>query len=314
MGGLDTPQVYGWTVLPFWASILLLSAIQGASVALPGRQALEAFQRLRAPGSKRGLSRLDSRWWALLPPASIALFVAVGAFAATASADFLTYFALVMVPIGAAVALALLVRGARPLAALAVAPLFALAWADQSGLAGQAAAVLLSVLSCAALGALLAAVTPPLWLGAGIVAMSVLDVVLVSSEQLQHPNNVLNGAHPAAGLPKLQAALFGSAAMGYGDLFVAGLLGGLLAATLGRRAQGYGALLVVALALAFDLLFFFVSNLPATVPVAVSLLLIAATRRMRRRSEVARGQTETAIATEARHRGTIHVTGEGRVG
>ena len=45
---------------------------------------------------------------------------------------------------------------------------------------------------------------------------------LVVSEELQRPNNALNAAHPAAGLPRLQSAVFGSAAMGYGDLFVAG--------------------------------------------------------------------------------------------
>src|SRR6202012_2182328 len=132
-------------------------------------------------------------------------FVLVGGFAATASATALTYFALVAVPIGAAVALGWLVHGARPTLALAVVPLFALAWAARTGLAGEAAAVVLSVLSCSALGALLAAVTPPRWLGAGIVTMSLLDVALVSSELLQRPNNALNAAHPAAGLPQLQA-------------------------------------------------------------------------------------------------------------
>jgi hypothetical protein len=266
-------------VLPFWASICLLSAIQGFSVALPSSRARRLLAALRSPRAGDPLSRVSGRWWGLLPPASIALFVLIGGFAATASATFLTYFALVLVPIGAALALGWLLHGSRPLAALAVLPLFALAWADRTGLAGEAAAVLLSMLSCAALGALLAAVTPPRWLGAGIVAMSLLDVALVSSELLQRPNNALNAAHPAAGLPRLQAALFGSAAMGYGDLFVAGLLGGLLAVTLGARAQRLAALLVTVLALAFDLLFFFVDELPATVPVAASLLIIVASRR-----------------------------------
>ena len=80
-----------------------------------------------------------------------------------------------------------------------------------------------------ALGVLFAAITPPRWLAAGIVLMACADAALVVSELLQHPNEVLTAAHPAAGLPKLQAEVFGSAAMGYGDLFVAGLLGGMLA-------------------------------------------------------------------------------------
>ncbi len=88
-----------------------------------------------------------------------------------------------------------------------------------------------------ALGVLLAAVTPPRWLAAGIVAMAIADTTLVVSELLQRPNNALNAARPVANLPQLQSAVFGSAVMGYGDLFIAGVLGGLLAATVGRRLQ-----------------------------------------------------------------------------
>ncbi len=123
------------------------------------------------------------------------------------------------------------------------------------------------------------------------------------SELLQQPNEALNSAHPAAGLPKLQAALFGSAAMGYGDLFVAGLFGGLLArgweprARLDGRAldparrlrdtrtrQLRAAVLVTGLALAFDLLFFAVDELPATVPVALALIVAALARAPTRES------------------------------
>ena len=113
---------------------------------------------------------------------------------------------------------------------------------------------------------LLAAVTPPRWLAAGIVLMACADAALVVSELLQHPNEVLNAAHPAAGLPKLQAAVFGSAAMGYGDLFVAGLLGGLLArgwpsggrSLRARQVRVGGA--CSGSRLAFDLLFFAVER------------------------------------------------------
>ena len=57
------------------------------------------------------------------------------------------------------------------------------------------------------------------------------------AELLQRPNDALNAARPAANLPQLQSAVFGSAVMGYGDLFIAGVLGGLLAASFGRRLQ-----------------------------------------------------------------------------
>ena len=104
--------------------------------------------------------------------------------------------------------------------------------------------------------------------------MAVADTALVVSDLLQKPNNALNAAHPAAGLPQLQSAAFGSAVMGYGDLFVAGVLGALLASAMGRRWQLRGAALTAALALCFDLLFFFVDELPATVPVALTLLVV----------------------------------------
>jgi hypothetical protein len=262
-------------MLPFWLSIGVLSLFQGALVALPGTLAIPWIERRR------------SRLWAAIPPLSVISFVFIARAAEQASAQSLTYLALVAVPVLAALALGWLGRGARPALALVTPALFALAWADRTGLAGQAAALALSALSCVSLGVLLAAVTPPRWLAAGIVLMACADAALVVSELLQHPNEVLNSAHPAAGLPKLQAEVFGSAAMGYGDLFVAGLLGGLLARGWppmreGRSAgtgQLRAAALVAGLALTFDLLFFAVDELPATVPVAVGLIVVTLTRR-----------------------------------
>jgi hypothetical protein len=252
-------------VLPFWLSICVLSLVQGATVAAPSHRALAALGQLR------------SRWWAAIPPASVLLFVLAGRIAAQPSAQALTYIALVAVPLLAAAGLGWFVwdrRPAQPALALLAAPLFALAWADRSGLAGEAAAVALSALSCVTLGVLLAAVTPASWLAVGIVLMALADTSLVVSDLLQHPNDVLNAAHPAAGLPRLQSETFGTAVMGYGDLFVAGLLGGLLATERDRARQWRGALLVAGLALGFDLLFFVVRELPATVPVAVATVIL----------------------------------------
>jgi hypothetical protein len=262
-------------VLPFWVSIALLSLAQGVLVAVPGAIA-------------GGLpARLRSRRWAVIPPLSVIAFVFGARAAEHASAQGLTYLALCAVPALAALALGWLLWDAGPphwpraLRALLVLPLFALAWADRQGLAGEGAALVLSVLSCAALGVLIATVTPPRWLAAGIVAMAVADTTLVVSDLLQQPNNALNAARPAAGLPQLQSAVFGSAVMGYGDLFIAGALGGLLAVTVGRSQQLRVAALAAILALVFDLLFFLVDELPATVPVALALVLAALTRRWR---------------------------------
>ena len=249
-------------MLPFWISIALLSIAQGAVVALP--------RAVTAPA----LGGLRGRRWAVIPPLSVISFVLIARAAEHASAQGLTYLALCSVPPLAAVALGWLSRGARPRLALLVVALFALAWADQGGLAGDAAALVLSALSCVTLGVLLAAVTPPRWLAAGIVAMAIADTVLVVSDLLRRPSNTLNAAHPAAGLPRLQSVELGSAVMGYGDLFVAALLGALLAAAAGPAMQLRGAALTTALALCFDLLFFFVNELPATVPVALALVLL----------------------------------------
>jgi hypothetical protein len=267
-------------VLPFWASIAALSVVQGLIVMLPGSQAILALD------DQKQVGRLASRWWALVPPGSVLLFVLVGTATATASAEFLTYLALWAVPVGAALALGWLGRWSRPAAALAVLPLMALAWLDGNGLAGQGAAVALTAFSCVALGALFAALTPARWLMVGIVAMAIVDVTLVTSELLQRPNQALNVAHPVAKLPRLQAELFGSAAMGYGDLFVAALLGGVLAATGGAARQRYVGALVVVLALSFDLLFFFVRELPATVPVALALIVLLVSERLLDRPRV----------------------------
>ncbi|HXN36959.1 MAG TPA: hypothetical protein VN892_02880 [Solirubrobacteraceae bacterium] len=257
-------------MLPFWISIALLSLVQGTLVALPGVLAVDRLARLR------------SRRWALIPPLSVIAFVFVARAAEHASAQGLTYLALAAVPALAALALGWLLWGAsrrRRAWALLVLPLFALAWVDRSGLAGEGTALVLTALSCVALGVLIATVTPARWLAAGVVAMAIADTALVVSDLLQRPNNALNAAHPAAGLPRLQSAVFGSAVMGYGDLFVAGVLGGLLALTVGRSTQLRVAGLTALLALAFDLLFFAVDELPATVPVATALIVTVVIRR-----------------------------------
>jgi hypothetical protein len=243
------------------------------------------------------MARLRSRLWALIPALSIVGFVVVGSLDEQGSAQALTYVALVAVPLLAALALGWLMHGARPGLALLVVPLFALAWADRGALVGQGAGVLLSALSCVALGALIAGVTPARWLAVGIVAMACADTALVVSNLLQAPNNALNAARPVGGLPRLQAEVFGSAVMGYGDLFVAGVLGGLLAAATGRSRQLTGALLVALLAVAFDLLFFLVDELPATVPVASALLiLVGASRHPRIRLGEARRSRRVGVA------------------
>jgi hypothetical protein len=275
-------------MLPFSVSIAALSLAQATIVALPRVPAITSVRRLRG------------RRWALIPPLSVIVFAIVVGAAERASAQGLTYLALVAVPALAALALGWLTPRARPRRALLVVALFALAWGLRGMLVGEAAALALSALSCVALGVLLASVTPPRWLGAGIVAMAVADTALVVSDQLQKPNSALNAAHPAAGLPRLQDAVFGSAVIGYGDLFVAGVLGALLIVSLGRAQQARGAVLAAGFALAFDLLFFAVDELPATVPIALTLIAVMALRRRPARSAPARAPAASAAGRPAR--------------
>jgi hypothetical protein len=255
--------------LPFWLSDAVLLTAQASLIALPRAAPPPVLRRLSGAG------------WALVPAVSIAAVVAAIALD-PATADVLTWLALVATPILAAVALGHIVAGARPPWALAVVPLLAVAWAAKDTVSGETAAMILTALGCVTLGWLLAAITPTHWLKTGIVVAAIVDSVLVFSHLLQQPNATLNAAAPAAGLPQLQFVTFGSAVMGYGDFFIAGVLGGLL--LIERTRQAPVALACLAFAAAFDLLFFVTDELPATVPVA--LALIASELWSRRRAEV----------------------------
>jgi len=260
----------------FAVSIAILGLVQAVLVALPAPRPLPAW-----------LSWAHSPWWALIPAFSIAAVIGVIELDSD-SATWLSYLALATVPPMSTYALWALIR--RPItltssffantatkdevsgwtvAAPIAAVLFVLAWATPGSLVGEASATALSGLACITLGWLLVSVVPAYWVRLGVYAMAAIDTWFVASDLLQGPNAVLNVAHPAGGLPRLQAVHFGSALMGFGDIFVAALVGCLLARNRPRQLEA--AFLVAVLALTFDLLFFAVAELPATVPVALAL-------------------------------------------
>jgi hypothetical protein len=244
--------------LRFFASNVVLLLLQAALVALPGAGIPRPLERFRGPA------------WSLVLPLSIGVVVAaIAAFPEVA--NWLSWLALVAIPPLAAAALGWAMHGARPALGLLAAPLLALGWSAQDTLPGDLALCLLTALSCITLGRLLAGLVPLLWLEAGIVAMAIVDAILVFGNQLQAPNAVLNAAVPAPGLPQLQYLQMPWASMGYGDVFVAGVLGGVLAAR-GER-QWPVAVLVLGLAIAWDTLFWIYDTLPATVPVAAALVI-----------------------------------------
>ena len=76
---------------------------------------------------------------------------------------------------------------------------------------------------------------------------SIADTMLVIAQLLQPANDVLNAAAPGLGLPQLQRELFGSAVMGYGDLFVAGVFGAIVAAERGRQSAAARLTLLLAI-------------------------------------------------------------------
>jgi hypothetical protein len=274
--------------LPFIPSDAGLLCVQAGVVLGPRPMALPP--RLR---------RFHGRAWGLVPIASIVVVVFTIRYVSS-TATGLTYLALVAVPLLAAAALGGVMRGGRPWLAPLVIPLFLLAWLDKSSLVGQASATLLSALSCVTLGVVLGMVTPRAWLKAGIVLMAAADVWLVTTDLLQAPNATLVAAAPGGGLPQLQSALFGTVSMGYGDLFVAALLGAVLDDD--RRRQRLGALLTLAIAGVFDLLFLVINELPATVPVALALIVLEVRAWLRRRSRAtavsdARRRSRPAAAT-----------------
>ena len=254
--------------LPFWISDAGLLVVQAALVAGA------------ATAPPAWLARMRGRAWALVPAGSIALVIG-GIAAAPGLANVLTWLALVATPLAAALALAVIVPGARPAWALAVPALLAIAWAAPvDSLARDTASLALTALGCLTLGWLLSAVAPIRLLKLGIVAAACLDSVLVFGHLLQGPNATLNAAAPAIHLPQLQFVEFGSAVMGYGDLFIAGVLSGVLIVE--RTRQLPVALACLAIAAAFDLLFFVRSDLPATVPVAAALVVSELTTTVRR--------------------------------
>jgi hypothetical protein len=143
---------------------------------------------------------------------------------------------------------------------------------DNHSVAGQIAALGLIAASCTVLGALLVEVTPARWLGVGIAATAAVDLVLVASGFLGPATLALNSAGVTESLPQLQRVELGPLTMGYADLFLPALVGALLATR--ARTRHWVSLLTLCFALAAGLVFLVADRLPATVPVALALLVV----------------------------------------
>jgi hypothetical protein len=232
-----------------------LGLINGALVALPVPPA--------APGR---LERLRSPAWALVFPGSLI----VGTFALLAHPAVTMDFALlasVATPALAAIAVVAFVRGRHR--RLLLVPLLFLLGATLAGWPGQLAASLVTALGCLTLGAGLVRLIPAPWVGIGVLVMCAVDVVLLASGVGQPAGALLHSA--VNGLPALDCAQLGPITRDYPDLVLAAVIGGVLA---GRPVQPRGAFLVAVLSGLYTSLLSIASVLPATVPLAVALVLL----------------------------------------
>jgi hypothetical protein len=235
----------------------LLDAAQALTIALP------------AAGVPAWLLWTRGRGWALIAPLSVVVSVAA-ILITSASADVLTWIALLLVPPGCALALGWAAHGARPWLAVLTVPVLAAALVAPDDPGGRLARLLLIVGSCVTLGRLLAGATPLLFLKVGVLAMATIDAVFIFGDFFGEQNAVFNAAAPAEGLPRLQVADIGDVSTDYGDFFVAGVVGGILAAE--RWHQPLAAVATFAAAQAFNQLFLVVDSLPGTVPPALVLI------------------------------------------
>jgi hypothetical protein len=240
------------------------SLLEGALVLLPRARPFPGLTRMRAPA------------WAALLPISIVvgtfgLLVAPGLASPTVLAAAITTPLLALVAVLAVVRVRLIVL---PLAAGAGALAI---WA--TGLGGHVGTGVVTALACLTVGAALQRLIPGRWLLMGVVAMSVVDIALLFSGPGYHETALLAAATTNFHGPRFTGARIGDTTIGYPDLFLAALLGTSLA---GDRAQVWGAALLTVLAVAYDSMLTPGLLLPATVPIAMTLLIVGLVRGRRR--------------------------------
>jgi hypothetical protein len=249
-----TAQQYGW----YWA----LAAAQGALVVVP-----------RRPPPLAVFGVLRRRWPLVIAPVAALVALAFAPPVASRLAGGLSTLALVAVPLLALAAAAWLTR-MPALAVVLVAALVGLAWWRPHETGGEVAALVLVALSGVATAMLVVAVMPAPAVEIGIVIWAAVDFSVALSHHLDEASAPIVSAKPvvhAAARLQLQRVVLGSASMEWADLFLAAVLGAVLAVD-GRR-RGVTALLVVLFGVVSATFFLVTDTLPATVPIALALLL-----------------------------------------
>lgn len=264
----------------------LTFSFQNALTGLPA--AILEMGLVLAPQAEplRRLTGLRSPLWAALLPASI-IVGTFGLIALPRSAPATLLIAAVTTPVLALLAIVSVVRARLLLLPVAVVAggLALLA----HGLAGQLGAAVVTALACLTIGAALQRLIPPRWLLAGVLAMSLADVLLLALGFGYHQTLVLAAAARSFHGPRFTGARVGGTTIGYPDLFLAALLGTYLAAA---RVQRLGAAMLGIFVVAYDSMLAPGMMLPATVPIAVAWIAAEALRRapaLRSRRRVASG-------------------------
>lgn len=242
----------------FWG----LCLVQGATVYLPGVASSNRLLPLR-------------RHWLIVaaPIAAVVGFTYIPAVAARLGDD-LSLLAAIAVPPLAALGAAWAIRWADVRLALLVPVLLAAAWSAPRSTPGEAAALLLVVLSCVALAALVIAVVPVRVAALGIFVWAAADLWFALSQDLVGSSRAISHAAPAVAPDllrlQLQRVVLGSSSLEFADLFIAATLGAILVAE--SRPRGPAALLVAVLAMSLAPFFLLTDVVPGTVPVALALL------------------------------------------
>ncbi len=169
-------------------------------------------------------------------------------------------------------------RWALPLAI--VSPLLWLAaWRLPTSGWTQLAGDLLIVLAGVSLGRLTGWIAPRGALVVGVLIATVVDIWQVLTVQVAPVSQALAAAAPPKGLPGLQQLELLGASMGWGDVYLAALVGAIVAVSVRATVAATAATAIAGLLL--GLLFGTLDLLPATVPPTVGLLVAGVVERRR---------------------------------
>jgi hypothetical protein len=265
--------------------LLALAMLQSALVALPRAGALAPLARMRSPA------------WAAVLPATIV----IGTFTPLwhhCLATVLVIAAAVVTPLLAIVAIVAVARTPRALLVTGPALALALAAVISRATAGQLTISLVTGLGCLSLGVALARLIPRKWLIIGVVLMAAVDVLLLASGVGEAAAGSMARASADFHGPQFTQAAVGGDTIDYPDLVLAGVLGGAVA---GEPTQRRAAVTLALLAPAWDSLLAVVRLVPATVPIALTLVLLAVWQR----APVSRLRRGSAASVKARADGPM---------